>query len=315
MKNKILDRYEQLKTNLEEFSKTQISLLGLDTNKKLDIFTRQLIDSIRRVDFVGVIKDREVSEFYSDPNNESFDPLKAALFFKQEGLIDEAFWMIFYFVYFGRNRETGWRLAREIYSSYNEDENWTWNRIIENPSEFRNWLNNNYSQMINDGIPRKFGNHRRYSTFNPTKKNNVADAIESYVSWINPPRTHIELFEENFSSSDSNPITTFNSLYVSMNSVLTFGRLAKFDYLTMVAKTGLFSIEPGLAYINGSTGPESGTKLLFYNNINSNVSSSELEEFLVNLRDALELGPLGMQVLEDAICNWQKSTSSYIYFR
>ena len=55
----------------------------------------------------------------------------------------------------------------------------------------------------------------------------------------------------------------FDYLYRSMDAVASFGRMAKFDYLTMVAKLGLAPIEPGSTYMPGATGPLSGARLLF----------------------------------------------------
>jgi hypothetical protein len=44
-------------------------------------------------------------------------------------------------------------------------------------------------------------------------------------------------------------------LYSGLNAVISFGRTAKFDYLTMLKKTGLLEAEPGHAFLNGATGP------------------------------------------------------------
>ena len=101
----------------------------------------------------------------------------------------------------------------------------------------------------------------------------------------------------------------FDRLYRSMAaSVLRFGRLARFDYLTMLAKLGLAPIEAGSPYLQGSTGPLRGARLLF----GGNHDAAELDDWLVELDRDLQVG---MQVLEDALCNWQKSPSTFEPFR
>ena len=41
------------------------------------------------------------------------------------------------------------------------------------------------------------------------------------------------------------PRKAFDILYHSMGAVASFGRTARFDYLTMIGKLGLAPIEPG----------------------------------------------------------------------
>ncbi|HEV2687133.1 MAG TPA: hypothetical protein VGV35_01225, partial [Bryobacteraceae bacterium] len=103
------------------------------------------------------------------------------------------------------------------------------------------------------------------------------------------------------------PGAAFDSLYRSMEVVRRFGRLARFDYLTMVGKLELAPIKPGSAYLNGSTGPLAGARLLF-----GNGSAANLDEWVIQLDGKLQVG---MQVLEDSLCNWQKSPEAFKAFR
>lgn len=80
----------------------------------------------------------------------------------------------------------------------------------------------------------------------------------------------------------------------------------------MVGKLDLAHIEPGSAYLKGATGPLTGARLLLGNRKTPALSAADLDECLVKL-DA-ELG-VGMQVLEDALCNWQKSPKQFKKFR
>lgn len=107
------------------------------------------------------------------------------------------------------------------------------------------------------------------------------------------------------------PQKAFRWLYNSMN-VLSFGRTAKFDYLTMLAKLNLANIEADSAYLKNATGPLRGARLLFSGRIVSNISANKLDQDLICLSQYLGVG---MQVIEDALCNWQKSPNRHIRFR
>ena len=67
---------------------------------------------------------------------------------------------------------------------------------------------------------------------------------------------------------------------------------------------GLARIEPGSTYMKGSTGPLRGARLLFGEHRNP----ADLDGWVVDLNAELNVG---MQVLEDALCNWQKSPAKY----
>lgn len=93
-----------------------------------------------------------------------------------------------------------------------------------------------------------------------------------------------------------------------MRAVARFGRTARFDYLTMLGKLGLAAIEPAFAYLENSTGPIRGARLLF----GADETAAIPERWLVELDAKLSVG---MQVLEDALCNWQKSPARFVPFR
>ncbi|MDB5281903.1 MAG: hypothetical protein JWO06_978, partial [Bacteroidota bacterium] len=113
--------------------------------------------------------------------------------------------------------------------------------------------------------------------------------------------------------TDSSPAAIFDALYNKMSAVISFGRMGKFDYLAMIGKLSLAPIEPGSAYMLGATGPVPGGRLLFCGDENAHLTIPDLEALLINLNAHLNLF-FGMQVLEDALCNWQKSPGDYKYF-
>jgi len=88
--------------------------------------------------------------------------------------------------------------------------------------------------------------------------------------------------------------------------------MAKFDYLTMLGKLGLAGIEPGSAYLEGATGPLRGARLLLGGSVTAALSAPTLDGWLVQLGTDLNVG---MQVLEDSLCNWQKTPGKFVPFR
>ncbi len=138
-------------------------------------------------------------------------------------------------------------------------------------------------------------------------ENGTGAVIESYVQWVNPPRSHEALMADALAEAENDPHEAFDRLYQSMNALRRFGRTARFDYLTMIGKLGLANIEPGTAYLSGSTGPLKGAQLLF--GVGSRATLEVLTAQLGN-----QLG-VGMQVMEDALCNWQKSPGIFKPFR
>ncbi len=99
-----------------------------------------------------------------------------------------------------------------------------------------------------------------------------------------------------------------------MKSVFGFGggRLGRFDFLTMLGKLQLAPIEPGSVYLDKATGPLAGARLLFFGDRDYNITGKALEPRVDALDDILGVGK---QVIEDSLCNWQKSPDVYVYFR
>ncbi len=71
-------------------------------------------------------------------------------------------------------------------------------------------------------------------------------------------------------------------------------------------------MRPGLAYLKGSTGPLRGARLLFGGAANARINPESLETWLAELDKELDVG---MQVMEDSLCNWQKNPTTFVHFR
>lgn len=312
MKLQDRERAQRLEEGLLYFHREKQPLPGIqDTATRLTLI-RQLIDSIHRVTYPSVIRTLELSDRRADPNDELFDPLKAAILHQRQGHTDEAFWLVFLFVHFGKHSRTGWRYAGQVYGRLGSGGRWDWASTSADPSSFREWLGAHQNELRRDRVRGGFGSHRKYESLDAYSPRGTGEVVESYVNWVKPPRNHQQLIAEALERTNGNPRAAFDSLYKSMNSVARFGRLARFDYLTMVGKLDLAPIEPGSTYMQQSTGPAQGARLLFDGHKNGPSREARLDQLLVELDAELRVG---MQVLEDALCNWQKNPAEYQRFR
>jgi hypothetical protein len=297
-----------LETALRQFHNAVRPLPGISQQTCIESLIEQVIDSRRRIEFVNKILSLTHSPNRADPLSDLFDPLRAAILHLRQGEIDEASWLIFLSIHFGKHSRSGWRLVRDVYGCLGEDFPWSWERTSTDPEAFFYWMSQRHQALTGNG--RGFGNHRKYESLKPTA-NGTGSVVTSYVHWIRPYGSHTALFENAQHIAGAIPKAMFGYLYRTM-PVQRFGRTAKFDYLTMLGKMQIAPIQPDLAYLTEATGPLRGARLLFGGATNSNLSASTLDEWLVELD--LHLG-LGMQVLEDSLCNWQKSPTNYIRFR
>ena len=309
MKERDKARAAALESALVAFSEEQQELPGIDSSQRRRVLVRQLIDSLHRVEYPRLLLERALSPRRVDPHDpEYFDPIRAAAFHRSTGNHDEACWLIFLFVHLGARPEGRWRLIREIYGGLGSWV-WSWARVSTDSQAFAQWIEDHADQLQREGPGRKFGNHRKYESLKHMER-----TVGSYVNWVGPGG-HEALFNraraEAVQRGGDLRRETFDVLYGWMDVVWRFGRLAKFDYLAMVGKLDLASIEPGRTYIKGATGPALGARLLFAGDVNADIPAARLEELLRQLEATLGVG---MQALEDAICNWQKRPASFKSF-
>jgi hypothetical protein len=295
-------------------------LPGIQSPVPRRVFLEQLFESIHRVQYIerGVLQkggeERGLDSDRANPASDLFDPIKAAAIRSREGEHDEACWFVFLFTHFGKNLRTGYRLVRDIYGCIGNGQNWTWARTSAAPESFRAWLRANHNTLKNDGTPRHFGNHRKYVSLNAASPGGTGEAFVTYVRWVQQHRNHRDLFDSAEELAGHDPRRAFDILYRSMKrQVASFDRTGIFDYLTMIAKLGLACIEPGSTYMTGATGPLEGARLLFGNTA-AGVRPATIDGWLVELEADLGLH-MGMQILEDALCNWQKSPDVLVRFR
>ncbi len=295
---------------LLDYDATKRKLPGVKANARRESFALQLVDSTRRTRYVATALKRDIGAFRSDPHDERFDPVLGAIIYIRAADVDNASWLAFLSVAFGRSVKSKWELCRAVHGQLGT-KIWTWPEVSKHPLKLCDWINDNAEKIRKGPPPRAFGNHRKYETLRRSGNRGAPHTIYSYIEWILGAGGHKKLFEDTATQANKNPNLAFDILYHNM-PVLSFGRLARFDYLSMLGKLGLTDIKAGSVYLTGSTGPIAGARLLFFDNIKAAVDSAALDQSLVDLANHLDVN---MQDMEDAVCNWQKSPNVYKPFR
>ena len=297
-------RAQALEAQLLAFHQHTMPMQGVAPPENMLAFVWQLIDSIQRVSYVQTVRARPISASRADPQSPFFDPIRAAVAVSA-GQAEEAFWLVFLATHCGRNLRTEWRLAAELYGA-SEAVPWTWARVLNDPQSYADWVEDHHETFAG-----KFGNHRKYESLKPGPKGTGA-IVRSYVDWVTGFGSHAAMIAQAEAQANGNARRAFGVLYEEMRAVLRFGRTGRFDYLTMLSKVGLANIEADSTYMNEATGPKRGARLLFDGQIDSNTGAHVLEARVAALEQHLGVG---MQVMEDAMCNWQKSPNLYQPFR
>lgn len=311
MRPRDLPRAALVRRRLNNYSRRIRGLPGIAGPAQNSVFVEQLFESIHRVEYIGLMLTRPISPSVADPSSDAFDPIKAAILFMRQNNFEEAFWLVFLSVHFGKHPQTGWRYVQDIYGALGGSRPWTWQRVSRNPAAFSDWLAGHQRTLRNDGVQRRFGNHRKYQSIDARSAVGTGAAVETYCKWVLNHGSHSQLIKDAIKEFGNDPRTLFDGLYRSMD-VASFGRMAKFDYWTMVGKLGLATIRPGSLYLQGATGPIPGARLLFGGRLNASISPAQLDRWCLELADYIGVGA---QEMEDALCNWQKSPRRFVRYR
>lgn len=285
-------------------SQHQHPLPGIAAPAALDCLATQFIASLRRESYYQVVQRGPIHPRRSDPNDPGFDAERAVAYHAQNGDVDEAAWLVFLMTHFARPVDTGWLRLRDVYGRLGQGR-WDWATVSGNPAAFNAWLAANWQ-----GIRGKFGNHRKYESLRPNASRPMSAVVDSYVRWIGPAG-HARFFADVVRRAGNDPHAIFDVLYREL-PMPTFGRLARFDYLSLIGRYRIAPIAAGSAYLDGATGPAMGARLLLDGQARSATPLHVLQARL----DVLDrdLG-VGMAVMEDALCNWQKSPDRFVHFK
>jgi len=280
------------------------SLPGIANSVARDVLSWQIVASLRREDYYRRIQQKPISARRANPNDPVFDAERAVAHHMQNGKVEEAAWLIFLMTHFARPVDTGWLRLRDVYGRLGAG-TWDYATVSADPAAFVDWLTDNWRH-----IRGKFGNHRKYETLDPGSNRYTGRVVRSYLDWVGP-NGHEAKFASIVHAAGNDPHVIFDAFYHNI-SVFTFGRLAKFDYLSLLGRYGLAPIEAASAYLTGATGPVRGARLLFDGNADGPSTAEQLQGMLDQLNADLQVG---MAVLEDALCNWQKSPTHFQHFK
>lgn len=299
---------ERIHAALRTFEATHGALPGIVDPSFRQGLVDQIIDSEQRVTYFARLRSRTLDPSSTDPATSSFDPLRAAIIHANSGAYDEAVWLVFLFVHFGRHRVAGWRYVRDVYGRLGDGGLWDWQAVSSDPVGFRYWLDAHQEDLLAAPGPRGFSNHRKYESLNAWETTGTGEAFESYVRWILSGGGDHAAFFDQFDALA--PAERFDALYRSMSAVARFGRIARFDYLTTLLKLGLVDLDVPHSYLVGATGPLRGAQLL----LRGTIGEGSARELQIELQKISQSTGIRGDVMEDAVCNWQKSPDTYQRF-
>ena len=289
---------------LQQHNNTRQPLPGLSDSKSLETLAWQIVASLRRQAYYHLVQKKKVFSRRADPNRSHFDAERAVAYFVQTNQLEEAAWLIFLMTHFAKPEESGWLRLKDVYGKLGTGR-WTWKEVKSDPSDFQRWLAQNWQQ-----IRGKFGNHRKYESLRPSSNRDTSSVVASYLSWVGP-QGQIAHFNKLVRTLGNDPHTIFDGFYHDLK-VKSFGRLAKFDFLSLLGRYQVVPMDAGSAYLSGATGPLAGVRLLFDGKRDGNSSIDQLQTRLDLLDKDLKVS---MKVLEDALCNWQKSPKKFVHFK
>ena len=297
---------KRLDEQLETLASGSDAPPGAKSDLSRGAFVAQIMDSHRRLRMLEVISARIPSPRRANPSDGLFHPWHAAVAKAALGHRDEAFWLLFLGVHFGRHRRGRWRYVSALYGRLGQGGLWDWQTVSSDLNTFRDWLDANIEafRRIDSG----FGNHRKYESLDARSRGGTGEVVATYVDWVSTAGSHDALFDRARHPGHDTPEIVFERVYRSMDAVARFGRTARFDYLSTAGRLGLLDIRPGSVFLTNATGPLTGAQLFF----TLTERPTDLDNRAVKLAQALGIG---MDTMEDALCNWQKSPSDFKRFR
>lgn len=299
-------RKQQIAAQLLAHSQNVRPLPGIANPNAPEALAMQIIASLRREDYFRVIQQRgPIGADRANPHLDSFEAELGVIHLLQQNAYDEAAWLVFLMVHLAKPSDSGWRRLRDIYGMLGQGR-WDWAAISPNPTAFEQWLAANW-QLIGG----KFGNHRKYESLEPGKQRAMGPAVVEYVRWVNAAGGHRALFSQIIRNAGNDPHVIFDAFFHVL-PIKGYGRLGRFDWAAMLSRYGFAPAQAGSAYLKTATGPKEGARLLFAGNAKAAVRPSKLQEWLDELDADLQVG---MEVLEDAICNWQKTPTAFVHFK
>ncbi|MEO4041156.1 hypothetical protein AAFN47_06060 [Hoeflea sp. CAU 1731] len=305
------DRVDEFVEKIGEIQLRFGPLPGIIADQRIHCWAQQIVSSLRRISYTDTLLGREVDPSRCIPFSGIFDPIRGALFFYRNRQLDDAVWLTFILTHFGKHAVDEWKLAENVYGSFGAGPTWTFAEYSANAATFENMLAENQNNLAMVNVSGRFSNHRKFESKKPQA---IAKTFRTFHEWQMEFGGFRERLLATHKKVGQEPQATFDELYKSMKSVSRFGggRLGRFDFLTMLGKLQIAPILPGSVYLDKASGPLDGARLLFFGDRNHNITGKALEPRVDALDEILDVGK---QVIEDSLCNWQKSPNVYVYFR
>ncbi|MEX0750010.1 MAG: hypothetical protein WD359_04300 [Dehalococcoidia bacterium] len=174
----------------------------------------------------------------------------------------------------------------------------TWCVITAHPLDAIARIEDHAAVLIREA---PFGNHRKYETHRGD--GGSARVVKSFIDWAEAnPSARIDAI----ATTATNPEHAFDRLFNSLK-VYRFGRTARYDFARLLANLDA-RLKPGCCYLQGASGPRRGAALLFLGR--PWARDGELSFLEDRCRELAQVCGLDLQVIEDAVCQWQKTTPS-----
>ncbi|MGS1094080.1 alpha-glutamyl/putrescinyl thymine pyrophosphorylase clade 3 protein [Aquamicrobium terrae] len=305
------DRIDEFLTKIGQINQHFGPLPGIATAPRRHCWAQQIVSSLRRISYTDTLLVRAVDSLRCVPYSGIFDPIRGVLYLHRNGHLDEAVWLTFILTHFGKHAVDEWKLAENVYGSFGVGPTWTFAEYTSNVAAFENMLAANQNNLENVNVSGRFSNHRKFESKKPQE---IAKTFRTFHEWQTEFGDFRERLIVTHAQVGQEPQATFDALYKSMRNVSRFGRgrLGRFDFLTMLGKLQIAPIFPGSVYLDKASGPLDGARLLLFGDRKHKITGKALEPRVDALDDILQVGK---QVIEDSLCNWQKSPDAYVYFR
>lgn len=264
--------------------------------KTLNTLARQTNDSIRRIEIYRSYRERAR---HAVNNKLDFNHTSIPFVLAQRSDLSQnnRLWILYLATYFGKSNQSGWKLFNR--ATFDTNEAIMLFQVIQ--KDLDKYFRYLASFDFFDGC--SYSNHRKFTVKRLTGEKGVFESMEYFVKNINQYS-----FEHRID---------FHSIYKMAQKIPNFGRLAAFDFASSLVKCGFHVGEPESMYGENSTGPLNAVGLLLrLTNGDSSQKGklqlcSDLMEWFQKNSNIFMVG----QVLEDAVCNWQKNPSKYIWYK
>jgi hypothetical protein len=262
---------------------------------KLNILARQTYDSIRRIRIYDTYKIK-ANDAVANQMSFSHTSNPFVLAQRKDLSFQERVWVVYLATYFGKSKNSGWDLFKR--ASFKPDQSIIkFEQIKDDIDSYFKYLS---SIDFFQGCT--FSNHRKYTAKELNGSKGLFRSIDYFVKNIQIYCPEVEM--------------DFHDMFLLSIKIPNFGRLAGFDFTSSLAKLDLNVKEPTSMYADHSTGPLQALGLLLKLTGNNTAIvyqrelGSDLMSWFLTNSTIFMVG----QVLEDAICNWQKNTTRYIRY-